>query len=121
MEKNEFTLANESPERLRSHIEGAAREHGVVVDFLMRRWNGRFATYNLGRDISEDEARSAKEFERGYRLIGRVKFNTLPDGDIRLSLSPPTHCDPNPQPADEALFDAFRSNLLAHIDVEATG
>lgn len=118
MENNEFTVANETPEGMRDYVESAAAEHGLVLDFLMRRWNGRFATYNLGRDVSPDEARTAKEFERGYRLIGRVKFSRLPSGDIRLSFSPPTHCDPDPQPADEATFEAFRNDLLAHLDLQ---
>ena len=117
MERKEFILADETPERLRSYIEGAAQETGVVADFLMRRWNGRFATYNLGRAVSDEEARTAKEFERGYRLIGRIKFNTLPNEEIKLTLSPPAHCDPDPQPADVALYQGFRDDLFAHIDV----
>lgn len=116
MDRDEFTIADETPEQLRAYIETAATENGIVLDFLMRRWNGRFATYNLGRDVTDQEARTGKEFERGYRLIGRVKFNTLPDGAIRLTLSPPAHCDPDPQPADETLFESFRRQLLARLE-----
>lgn len=109
MERLEFTVTQQTLDEVRPHLEQAAREAGVVLDFLMRRWNGRFATYNVGRP-------APGEGRRPYRLVGRIKFNTHPNGTLHAVLSPPAACDPQPTPEDEAALEAFWHALRAHLD-----
>ncbi|GEM_PF-3775688 len=119
MNRQEFTILQHTLDDVRLHLEQAAREAGVVLEFLMRRWNGRFATYNIGRPGVRGSGR------RPYRVVGRIKFNTHPDGTLHAVLSPPTACDPNPTPDDEAAYRAFwrafRARLDGHIFVKDNG
>ncbi len=85
---------------VRSVLEEAlAARPDLTLHFLMRRWNGRAATYNLGwRDVYA---------RRGYRLLGRLKMRALPGRNTRITLSAPTLCDPRPAPAESATFQGF--------------
>src|SRR5690554_5525565 len=87
-------------------LEAVANRHELHLDFLMRRWNGRFATFNLGRPV--DEVVDSRAGGRPYRLVGRLKANTQPSGRVVWTLSPPTSCDPAATEEDEIRFDAFR-------------
>lgn len=100
----------------RPRLEAVASRHGLALDFLMRRWNGRFATFNLGRPT--DEAVDPRSGGRSYRLLGRLKANTQPTGRVAWVLSPPTSCDPNATTEDEALFAAFRADLIQALALE---
>ena len=106
MSKQTYLLHNIDAETLRDYLETAAAHAHLNLVFLMRRWNGRFATYNLAAPLAATPA-DARERDRGYRVVGRVKFNTQPDGRIMLVVSPPALCDPNPTPDDEARYTAF--------------
>nr|WP_290669534.1 hypothetical protein [Ardenticatena sp.] len=108
--KQTYLLHTITAEQLRDILESAASQAQVQLVFLMRRWNGRFATYNLATSITESPA-DARERDRGYRVIGRVKFNTQPDGRIMLVISPPALCDPTPTSDDEARYAAFLEAL----------
>jgi len=105
MSKQTYLLHNITAEQLRDMLEQAASRAQVRLVFLMRRWNGRFATYNLATPITKSPA-DARESDRGYRVIGRVKFNTQPDGRIMLVISPPALCDPNPTSNDRTTAPA---------------
>lgn len=100
----------------RPKLEAVAARHGLELDFLMRRWNGRFATYNLGRPTGE--LVDPRTGGRTYRLIGRLKAHTQPGGRVAWVLSPPTSCDPNATAEDEALFAAFRNDLAEALGLE---
>lgn len=81
----------------------------------MRQWNGRFATWNVGRVVEPDEAdprRGVWDEARPYKLIGRVKA-TMRDNRLHITLSPPSACDANPTPEDEALWQGFAEALEA--------
>jgi hypothetical protein len=97
-----------SLDALRPHLEKAATALGLHLDFLMRQWNGRFATYNIGVPIEMvvDPRRGVHDEARAYRLIGRLKANSRA-GTLRLTLSSPTACDLTPTESDEALWVRF--------------
>jgi len=97
-------------------LEAVAARHGLHLDFLMRRWNGRFATFNLGRPT--DKTVDVRAGGRTYRLVGRLKANTQPTGRVVWVLSSPTSCDPNATAEDEALFAAFRTELTEALGLE---
>ncbi|MGH2543613.1 MAG: hypothetical protein ACRDIB_12480 [Ardenticatenaceae bacterium] len=107
-----------SLEEFRDGLAAAAREAGVVLDFLMRTWSGRFATYNVGRptDQMADPRRSADGTARRYKLIGRVKATTR-SGALFVTLNPPTSCDPNPKESDQQLWDRFVTTLARQLDL----
>lgn len=101
-----------SLDAFRPHLEAAAEESGLVLDFLMRNWNGRFATYNVGIPTEEnvDPRRNVRDEERRYRLLGRVKANTRGER-LLVSLNPPTACDLVPTPEEEAHWQRFARTL----------
>ncbi len=111
-------------DEFRPLLEAAADESGIVLDFLMRQWNGRFATYNVGRPAEQpdetDPRRGVRDEARQYRLIGRVKANTRGEG-LHITLSPPSACDTNPTAEDEALWRRFTAALEAHLGVTDGG
>ena len=116
MSKTQFDLAL-SLDELRPLLESAASESGVVLDFLMRKWNGRFATYNVGRPTEEifDTRRSVHHQARYYKLLGRLKANTR--GDLlHLSLHPPTSCDLTPTAEEERLWQQFVQTLTSRFE-----
>lgn len=109
MDRLAFTITGKTLDQVRPRLEQAARDVGVVLDFLMRRWNGRFATYNVGRP-------APGQGRRPYRLVGRIKLNTHPNGTLYAVLSPPAACDPRPAPEDEEAFEAFWRALQTYLD-----
>lgn len=113
MTRLEWTLATTLDE-VRPLLETTAHESGLVLDFLMQRWNGRFATYNLGTptDTLADARRGVRDEARPYRLLGRLKASHTPDG-LRLTLSPPTACDLIPTEAEQAMWERFVVHLRA--------
>lgn len=105
-------------DQARPHLETLAAQHGLILDFLMHTWNGRMASYNLGHPTPDIvDPRSGG---RRYRIIGRLKFNTLPTGHIAATLSPPTSCDPITAPTDETLLTTFAHHLLTTLTATAT-
>lgn len=103
-----------SLDALRPRLEALAAEQGLVLDFLMRVWNGRMATYNLG--VPTAGVVDPRRGGRSYRLIGRLKFNTARSGQLAATLSPPTSCDPTATPGDEARFATFVAALRPLLD-----
>jgi hypothetical protein len=98
---------------LRPILESTAAAHGVVLDFLMQRWNGRFATYNVGipTDTVEDARRGVRDEARHYRLLGRIKANTQA-AEVTITLNPPSACDVSPSASEQAQWDAFVAALV---------
>ncbi len=94
-------------------LEETASQSGVVLDFLMRQWNGRFATYNIGQptETVQDNRRNVRKETRYYKLLGRLKANSK-GGTLHLTLSPPTACDITPTPEEQALWEGFVAKLL---------
>lgn len=93
-------------------LESTAAMHGLMLDFLMKAWNGRFATYNVGiptEDI-QDARRGVRDEARYYRLLGRVKANTV-DGNVVVTLSPPSACDVTPTDVEQAVWDRFAADI----------
>lgn len=111
MTKLEWTVAATLDE-VRPILEATSHEAGLVLDFLMQRWNGRFATYNLGTPTNtiEDGRRGVRDEARTYRLLGRLKATHTPDG-LRLTLSPPTACDLTPNEAEQVTWERFVERL----------
>lgn len=105
-----------SLEATRDVLESITAAHGLTLDFLMKTWNGRFATYNVGiptEDIG-DHRRGVRDEARHYRLLGRVKANTTPDG-LKFTLNPPTSCDITPTTDEQSLWDAFEADVLTRL------
>ncbi|MBA3532663.1 MAG: hypothetical protein H0T73_12130 [Ardenticatenales bacterium] len=105
-----------SLDAVRPLLEAAAAELGLHLDFLMRQWNGRFATYNIGVLLAEvvDPRRGVHDQPRAYRLIGRLKANSRA-GTLHLTVNSPTSCDLTPTEADEALWASFVERLRQHL------
>ncbi len=105
-----------SLEAVRTVLESTAAAHGLTLDFLMRTWNGRFATYNVGvpTEFIGDHRQGVRGDARHYRLLGRVKANTRAEG-LMLTLNPPTACDVTPTPEEQALWDAFVADVLVRV------
>jgi hypothetical protein len=103
-------------DELRPLLHEAAGEAGVTLDFLMQNWNGRFATYNIGRrsDDTVDPRRSLDGHPRAYKLIGRLKASTR-EGLVQVRLNPPTSCDPAPTEEDEAAWARFTAALASRL------
>lgn len=103
-------------DEFRPLLESCAAAHGLVLDFLMKVWNGRFATYNVGIATEEigDARRGVRDEARYYRLLGRVKANTK-DGELMVLLSPPSACDVTLTEGEQARWDAFAADLQAHL------
>jgi hypothetical protein len=97
-------------------LEETATRHGLVLDFLMKYWNGRFATYNVGIPSADvgDARRGVRDEARYYRLLGRVKANTK-DEQLVVVLNPPSACDVTPTEEELALWDAFAAAVQAHL------
>jgi hypothetical protein len=97
-------------------LHEAAGDAGLTLDFLMQNWNGRFATYNIGRPggDSADPRRTLHGQRRDYKLIGRIKANTV-DGHLQVRLNPPTSCDPAPSEEDEAAWERFTGALASRL------
>lgn len=99
-------------------LEESATHHGLVLDFLMKTWNGRFATYNVGipsEDIG-DARRGVRDEARYYRLLGRVKANTKA-GELLVVLNPPSACDVTPTEAEQLVWDAFAAHLQSQLSL----
>jgi hypothetical protein len=99
-------------------LETTAATQGLVLDFLMKTWNGRFATYNVGIPTAEigDARRGVRDEARYYRLLGRVKATTQ-DGKVVVILNPPTACDVTPTEAEQLRWDAFAAEIQSQLDL----
>lgn len=99
-------------DEFRPILEATATTHGLVLDFLMKAWNGRFATYNVGIPTEEvgDARRGVRDEVRYYRLLGRVKANTK-DSQLVVVLNPPSACDVTPTEEEQALWDGFAAAI----------
>lgn len=106
----------------RERLEGAADASGLALDFLMRSWNGRFATYNVGLPTAEpvDGRRGVRGETRFYKLLGRVKAAQQGAG-LLLTLSPPTACDLAPTPAEQARWEQFVARLALDLPRDTPG
>jgi hypothetical protein len=104
-------------DELRPLLHTAAGEAGVTLDFLMQNWNGRFATYNIGRqgDDVVDPRCSLDGQPRDYKLIGRLKA-TMAGEHVQVRLNPPTSCDPAPTGEDEAAWVRFTGALASQLE-----
>ena len=94
---------------LRADLDATATAQGLTLDLLMREWNGRFATFNVGipTEHQPDPRRRADGSPRHYRLIGRVKATTRPEG-VALTLLPPVACDaPHTEATDAERREEF--------------
>lgn len=107
-------------DEFRPLLEEVASEQGLVLDFLMRRWNGRFATYNVGlpTEAVVDPRPGGQGAPRHYKLLGRVKANTRA-GTLLITLSSPTACDLSPNEAEVSRWGRFQEALL--LRVQANG
>lgn len=103
-------------DEFRPLLEATATQHGLTLDFLMKVWNGRFATYNVGipTESIEDARRGVRDEARYYRLLGRVKANTL-NGEIVVTLNPPSACDVIPTETEQNWWDAFAADIQAQL------
>lgn len=101
-------------DEFRPVLEMTAARHGLVLDFLMKTWNGRFATYNVGIPTEEvgDARRGVRGELRYYRLLGRVKANTI-EGRVVIVLNPPSACDVTPTGEEQARWDRFAAAVEA--------
>lgn len=109
-------------EQFRAALEEATAAAGLELDFLMRNWNGRFATFNVGLPIDAvvDGRRGVRGEARHYKLLGRVKAARQGER-LTVTLSPPTACDLLPTEGEAARWDAFVARLAAACEPEAAG
>jgi hypothetical protein len=103
-------------DEFRPILESTAVAHGLVLDFLMKTWNGRFATYNVGIPTEEigDARRGVRDEVRYYRLLGRLKVNTV-DGQLMVTLNPPSACDVTPTTEEQTVWDGFAAAIRVHL------